>query len=495
MATDNNIYELIEQYLKGELHGDELLEFVGRLETDAEFRAEVEMFREVEDAISETDIAELRENLSRIISAETTARDPFFGLAEEISKVSDFEVEEDEIDSFGNSLQKLHLQNHQRSLSETVHDVYSSEEEEIADADNMSLSEEDELLFKEIEQAVSEKGIIDLRSNLEAIARNTSSHDISIEDIDEYISGGLNEDGTIQLELEASINSSLASDIELLREIDHAVGEDDIMELRSALEDIGRTGSSHSRSVREIERYLDKELDIGFMASFEDELAINPGLVSEVHLHEEVEEAIGETDIIGLRTSLSAIQKEKESEEKKVKRGIILPGTQKLAWYVAAASVVLVLSVAGFIRKHTYTNNEIYAHYYEPYNSGGVFRSASNEYAGLKREAMAHFNHKEYDAALELFSQILKENENNPAINFYSGAIFQDKKQYDKALGSYKKVSVHNDNLFVEQARWYIGLCYLQREEKDEALEVFRGIASEGGFYKKQSEKIIAKLE
>jgi tetratricopeptide (TPR) repeat protein len=495
MATDNNTYELIEQYLNRELQGSELSEFSRRLVADAGLRSEIEMFREVEDANSEKDITELRENLSRIISAETTAKDPFFGLAEEISMVSDLEIEEGEIDSLGNSLQKLHLQNHQRSLSETVHDVYSSEEKEIADTENLMLSEEDEILFKEIEQAVSEKDIIDLRSNLEAISRNTSSYDISSEDIDEYISGDLNEDNTIQLELEAAINSSLASDIELMREIDHAVGEDDIMELRSSLEEIGRTGSSHSRGVSEIERYLDKELDTGSMASFEDELAINPGLVSEIELYEEVEEAIGETDIIGLRASLTAIRKEKESEEKKVKRGIILPGTQKLAWYVAAASVVLVLSLAGIIQKHTYTNNEIYTHYYEPYNSGGVFRSASNEYVGLKREAMAHFNHKEYDAALELFSQILKENENNPAINFYSGTIYQDKKQYDKALGSYKKVSAHNDNLFVEQARWYIGLCYLQREEKDEALEVFRGIASEGGFYKKQSEKIIAKLE
>lgn len=495
MAIDNNTHELIEQYLRGELEGRELSAFLDRLGSDAPFREEVELMGEIEQAIREKDVTGLRESLSQIISDNSETNRAFFGLAEEIDRISDFRLEEDEIDTLGSSLHRLHLKNHQRSSMETVHDLNKKEEEIIAETDSMLLSDEDELLFKEIEQAVGEKDITELRSNLETISRHIPSHNICAEQIEEYISGRMSEDEQALMKREAGTNRSLASDIELYREIDRAVGEEDIMELRSSMEAISRSEVSHSRTSAQIEKYLSGELDQGSMASFEEELAINPGLIRDVNLHRETEEAIEEKDIMELRASLSRIRERKESPQEKTKRGITLPSAHRLAWYAAAASVILVLSIAGFIRSRSYTSSDIYAQYYSPYKGSVMFRSAPAGELSIETEAMMHFNRENYDAALSLFKKILKRNENNPAVNFYSGTIYQDRKLYDKALSSYAKVTEHNDNLLVEQARWYIALCYLESDKRRRALEEFRKIALEGGYYTTRALEIIEKLE
>jgi len=494
MVFDTYTYELIDRYLSGELEGEELSLFLGRLRHDSLLREEVEMMREVDDAICEKDVTGLRNTLSQIISEQNGSEAVFFGLAEEIDRISDLQMEEDEIGSLGNSIQRLHLKNHQRSRKETVHDLYTRKEEEKPASENMMLPDEDEQLFKEIEKAVAERDIMELRSNLEAISKHMPSHNICAEEIEQYLSGEMSPDQAGLMQQQAGSDSSLASDINLHREIDSAIGEKDIMELRSTLQQISRSEVSHSRTAAQIEMYLHNELDQESAASFEEELALNPGLARDVTLHRETEEAIAEKDIINLRASLQRIRK-KNKETRKVKRGITLPAAQRLAWYAAAASVVLVLSIAGVIKNRSYTDKDIYTQYYTPYKGAGTFRSATEGASLTESQAMVHFKRGEYGRALTLFKSILEENENNPAVNFYSGAIYQDKKMYRRAISSYTKVVEQKDNLLVEQAAWYIALCHLQRDERKKALERFRQIASEGGYYAKRAEEIIAKLE
>jgi len=53
--------------------------------------------------------------------------------------------------------------------------------------------------------------------------------------------------------------------------------------------------------------------------------------------------------------------------------------------------------------------------------------------------------------------------------HFYSGASFQETGQYKNAINEYQMVINDKDNLFIEQAQWYIGLCYLQTNDSKKA--------------------------
>ena len=61
------IYELIESYLAGNLSGEELADFELRMDEDPELKAEVELHKELEDAIqSDSDEAEFKDRLKEI---------------------------------------------------------------------------------------------------------------------------------------------------------------------------------------------------------------------------------------------------------------------------------------------------------------------------------------------------------------------------------------------------------------------------------------------
>jgi TolA-binding protein len=68
-------------------------------------------------------------------------------------------------------------------------------------------------------------------------------------------------------------------------------------------------------------------------------------------------------------------------------------------------------------------------------------------------------------------------------------------KQYDEANIRFKKIIDHKTNAFIESAEWYLGLCYLLKEDEEMAIEIFTEISNNKGFYSKESKKILRKLK
>jgi hypothetical protein len=62
-------------------------------------------------------------------------------------------------------------------------------------------------------------------------------------------------------------------------------------------------------------------------------------------------------------------------------------------------------------------------------------------------------------------------------------------------LYAFNNVIKQADNLFIEQSQWNIGLCYLGRNENEKAIKQFRRIVEQQGYYQKQAEKLLKKLE
>ncbi|MDP3914552.1 MAG: hypothetical protein Q8R96_12540, partial [Bacteroidota bacterium] len=62
-------------------------------------------------------------------------------------------------------------------------------------------------------------------------------------------------------------------------------------------------------------------------------------------------------------------------------------------------------------------------------------------------------------------------------------------------IKEYEAVVTNKDNLFVEQADWYIGLCYLQTNENKKAIKQFKKIANTHGFYQQKALAILRKMK
>jgi CHASE3 domain sensor protein len=94
-----------------------------------------------------------------------------------------------------------------------------------------------------------------------------------------------------------------------------------------------------------IQRYLDEEMSPDELKWFLSELDQNIPLQQEVKLHQQVMNAIGEEDIMGLREQLDAIYSEEISEVKTVKHRT---NSRKRLVAVSSAVTAVIITVLIF---------------------------------------------------------------------------------------------------------------------------------------------------
>ena len=508
MIRKNKI-EQIDQYLSGELTGDALSEFNAELAYNSELADEIRLQEEISEAVQETDIINLRNKLQNIIRQEQNAAKEVrmsqeeqaysFELSEELSSFKEFSqpVNINDLISMSQSLPKIHLAQHNLAAKENIHHFYKEQQaQEAAPDQEFSLSPMDEAIFEEIQAALNEKDIQDLRANLQQIATNIPAHQRTPQEIEQYINNDLETNLMADFEQELMLSKDLAKDIELYQDIDRATAETDIMDLRASLQSIQHTEASTAQKMEEIDQYLSNELSDEKLASFEAELAENPDLEAELNLVGEIDKAVAETDIMDLRAKLGAISKEINREEKQKRSFAARISSSRLTVATVAASLVLIMSIAGLISKNNPSSDgELYSQYYQPYETTGIFRSGDALIDSKLTKALHLFNNQEYQAAIGSFSEVLEIDPNNPVSNFYSGIAYQQTGQTQKALISYQNVIKDRDNLFIEQAQWYIGLCYLQNENRKKAYRQFTKIANSDSFYQEKASAILRKIK
>jgi tetratricopeptide (TPR) repeat protein len=359
--------------------------------------------------------------LARELDEAMCVSDVCFGLSEEFAQPVNLQAGEQE-QEFGNYLQKLHLRNHSFASKEVVHDLFS-EVEEKDEMDELVMSAEDEMLFGELRDAVTEKDLIDLRSNLRSIAQCVTLQERTFEEIEDLASGDLDVELETLIKEEAMVNAALAREIALNGEIDEAIAEMDIVNLRNSLMNIAQNEINHS--VRVI--------------------------------------------------SLASPKR-------------------KLMYWSAAASVIVLMAISALFQQKSFTDQELYASYFQPYNNGTSVSRSSSASASVLSEAIREINNGDYATALNLLKIVSADKSEGIAASFFTGQAYQALGDYKNAINSFTEVVRHGDNLLVEQSEWFIGLCYLRMNEKAKAVNQFNSIVASNGFYSKKSNELLKQI-
>ena len=108
---------------------------------------------------------------------------------------------------------------------------------------------------------------------------------------------------------------------------------------------------------------------------------------------------------------------------------------------------------------------------------------------------MIFYESGEFHKAINLYEDILVKDPADMASSLYSGISYMETEQYIQADEKFQKIINHNDNLFVEQAEWYLGFCYLHTGQNFEARGHFKEIAGSEGSYSKKAKKIMRSIK
>jgi hypothetical protein len=488
MALKTDVYKQIEEYCLGTLDLTDKKEFESELERNQELKEEFELEYEVQDAIIEKDISALRNKLDSI-AKENKFTNPAFGLLEGFENIQPLSriVPPEELIQFYDSLPKAHIYQHELFSKENFHEFYQAQnltdqKEQISVDELNDFDALDE--FDGLEDAILEKDILKLRENLSKISESFREPD-STEEIDRYLNHELNGEELEQFNRELAVNAVLRREVELHRELETALLEVDVMNLKGALNQVMERETSYDVSEEQIEDYMDDTLESGHLAQFRSELLQNPGLRSEMHLRQNVEDALGEKNIMALRDRLRHVRKEINIQESKS----MVPQREvrHIPWWRAGVAVaVLLFAMAGLFRNTFYS--------YEALDQSPQWspqRSVDTN-MGILQQARTHVEKEEYDMALALYDKGMDENSNRKFVfQFYKAACLQDLKKYDLAIREYAAVIKHGNNMFVEEAEWYKALITLKTGEKSDAKQQLQSIIDKNGFYANEARAVL----
>lgn len=243
----------------------------------------------------------------------------------------------------------------------------------------------------------------------------------------------------------------------------------------------------HSAS---IEQFLANEMAPSERTAFKNELRSNPDLARELKLAQAIDSAILSDDVIDLRQKLIAAINAGKTPKTEVP--VVRMNTRK--WWYAAASLLALVAVSATLYLQTNRNlstDSLFSQYYNSENIVDITRGDENIV-----DAVIKFQQKDYSTASVMFKKILDKDESNIAVWFYYGISNIETQNYQNSIKAFNTIINQNDNLYLEHAEWYLGLCYLKNNQKDKAMDQFVAIASNPeNFHHQEAKNILEKLQ
>jgi len=201
-----------------------------------------------------------------------------------------------------------------------------------------------------------------------------------------------------------------------------------------------------------IKRYIQGQLSPEEKSAFEQQLTIDADLKREVERARLMIKGIAFSERDRLKTML---EQEKPSRPR--------------YWY-AVAAVIPLLIISFFLVNRPADPSAIYQEFYEPY---GVYEFGQSrgtaETKDLERIAFEFYEEGEYEVALEKIKELQKE---KPTIgyNLYVGICLLEMERLDEALDALREIQ--DSSKYYEISQWYQALAFIKQEKFDQAREL-----------------------
>jgi len=239
-----------------------------------------------------------------------------------------------------------------------------------------------------------------------------------------------------------------------------------------------------------IERYNANEMSDAERQWFEKEIDGNEKLRDEISLRKRTDEVLLDQNIISLRNKLFEIERRREGNKHVI--------NTKRPVYLKYAAIIAGLAIIGNIYLFSGKNlssDEIMDRYYNSYEPPTTERSSQPITNDDFTLAMEFYKTHDYKNAAIYFSKVVESDSKNMYSVLLNGISNFENKKYPEAKQSFGRVIDNHDNLYLDQAQWYLALCYVKTDEKEKAVKLLEIIKKEGGVYKDVAKKIIRKLK
>ncbi|WP_025663424.1 hypothetical protein [Aquimarina megaterium] len=235
-----------------------------------------------------------------------------------------------------------------------------------------------------------------------------------------------------------------------------------------------------------IEGYLAHTLPEEEIIAFEKELATNPELQQEVEKHRVLHKTLSDQDTLDFKEKLMQISTTIKEEQNNLSAPTSAP------YWKIAASIAILLGV-GMLLWYTYINQhnntqDLYGAYYEPFPVEDAMRGNTNS------EEMQSVVKNYAKGAYDSVAVVLEKHPNlNNQLQLYLGNSYLNIDQEEKAVSLFKDIK--SSGKYYEVAKWYLSLTYLKLNTPKKSIPLLKEIITYNGAYKDKATRLLNALE
>ena len=152
-----------------------------------------------------------------------------------------------------------------------------------------------------------------------------------------------------------------------------------------------------------------------------------------------------------------------------------------------AAAVIIIAGSASFWFFNDSSNEKTYKEFFKPDPGLPTTMSTTSEYSFY--DAMVIYKRGDYKTAISKWEKLEVKSPHNDTLVYFLGVANMADKQLDKAIPYLVKTSENKSSVFQQDANYYLGLAYLKKDNKTEAIRYLNSSNSE------QSKKLLEQLK
>lgn len=153
---------------------------------------------------------------------------------------------------------------------------------------------------------------------------------------------------------------------------------------------------------------------------------------------------------------------------------------------VAAATIIIVAS-ASFWFFNGSSNEKLYSTYFKPDPGLPTTMSTTDDY--LFYDAMVSYKRGDYKTAISKWEKLDNKSSKNDTLTYFLGVANMAEQHLDKAIPYLLLSSQNGASVFQHDAQYYLGLAYLKKNNKVEAVRFLKMSSSEN------SKKLLAQIK
>lgn len=232
-----------------------------------------------------------------------------------------------------------------------------------------------------------------------------------------------------------------------------------------------------------IEKYLSNELTDTELSDFKSRMETDPDFAITVKVYDDVNSSLqsradSKEQEEKLKQTINYVSSDFFSDQKKAGRVV----SMKSIYWVAAASLVLLISFIFIINQQSVPTFEEYAHY-EPL----VLTNRSDADQTLVTSAEEAFNSGQFEEAAQRLDQLLASNPDQPNLKLYLALSLIETGEYSRAEELLKAIEGGN-SVYQPMATWYLALNYLKQGRTEDSRETLQKISEQSPYYKEAQE-------